>query len=134
MDWLRDPRTDAAVGMWAVRLGWADPAFDRDDARQVAALALWQAGDRPAYLYRAVCDSVRALNPGMRAGEGIARSSALPEDHEDHTPDHRTPDRIAAARQAARYLLGLTTRQKRVGLPALRKQVSEYVNLQGLVG
>jgi hypothetical protein len=98
-----------------VRLSWADPAFDRDDARQVAALTLWQAGNRPAYLYRAVCDAVRTMNPGMRAGEGIARSSALPEDHEDQTPDHRTPDRIAAARQAAKCAAAMPRADRRRG-------------------
>lgn len=59
---------DAAVALWARRVGPC-AVFDRDDARQEAAIAAWhRPEDCAASIYRDILDRLRTLIPGFRQG------------------------------------------------------------------
>lgn len=87
----------AAVNWWARRVG-PRVVFDRDDARQEARIALWQAEKtgRGAHLYRRILDGMRKAIPGFRHREALVM---VEEEHAPESWHEDTPDKALMAKQ-----------------------------------
>ena len=78
---------DAAVSRWSHRVG-AFPAFDADDARQEAAIAVWLSGvDMTMVAYHGIIDAMRRLVPGFRANRLPVMCDEMPERISMDTPE-----------------------------------------------
>lgn len=103
---------EVAVGLWA-RKFYATGVFDRDDARQEAGIAIWQAGEKASSTvgYRQIIDAIRSLTPGFRKHAPLFVRPFEQRDEDIDPPFERaikrrdediellTPEDIAAARQ-----------------------------------
>ena len=91
----------SSVNRFRFRIG-ATVAFDADDARQEASLAMWLAGDDRAVVgYRAILDALRRLGPGFRTKDQPEMCDELPEQISADTPDGLLEAAQLAARIAA---------------------------------
>lgn len=119
----------SSVNRFRFRIG-ATVAFDADDARQEASIAMWLAGDDRAVVgYRAILDALRRLQGGFRQRLMVA---TVPYDADAHVQvSLDTPEAILEAVQAVEPLTKRPTVAKAATLaPAALPQEDAYAALR----
>ena len=119
----------SSVNRFRYRIG-ATVAFDADDARQEASIAMWLAGDDRAVVgYRAILDALRKLQGGFRQRLMVA---TVPYDADTHVQvSLDTPDAILEAVQAVEPLTKRPTVAKAAPpAPAALPEEDAYVALR----
>lgn len=111
-----DPRATSALRLWARRM-MPTVVFDRDDARQEIALALWLAGESGSGIsaYRRVVDAMRRLIPGFQQRNQLFVANSDDIGAEPFDPaDTVTPDDVLYAHQIIALLGTLTPAQQAI--------------------